>query len=220
VRVGVFPVAAPVLLPQAVARLREHGTLVVLSLREGLEDMLVPAVARGELDCVIGRLTLPLRQRALAYEMLYEEPTAVVSGLRHPLARRWNAQRLHLYSWMLPPDHAPLYMLVAAGLAAIGQVAPRVVVETSSILMIINTLRNTDLLSAIPLGVAREYEAAGQLKVLPVPLSSSLHPVCVLTPTEGRRSPATSLFRRSATGRRWATPVHQPLMGLLSQGSR
>jgi DNA-binding transcriptional LysR family regulator len=197
VRVGVFPVAAPVLVPRAIARLRERKLQVEVSLREGLEDTLIPALKQGLLDCVIGRLTPETRSRSVDYEVLYEEPTAVVAGPDHLLARRWSPSSLNRYQWILPSDIAPLYALVAAGLAAVGADPPRVAVQTSSVLMIIKTLQNTNLLSALALGVSLDYAESKQLAILPLELSAALHPVCIITPHGSPANPATAAFLRS-----------------------
>ena len=194
VRVGVFPVGAPLLLPRAIATLRARQTDVQLSVREGLEDTLLPALKRGELDCVVGRLTTESRSRTISYELLHEEPTAVVSGPKHPLARRWLPATLDNYRWMLPSEIAALHALVANGLAAIGAAPPKLAVQTSSVLMIVKALQSTDLLSAIPLAVARDFAASGMLAVLPVAMSTTLHPVCIMTPSGWPASAATAAF--------------------------
>ena len=194
VRIGVFPVAATALVPQAIAVLRAQASSIALHLREGLEDTLVPALSRGELDCVVGRLTPPLRHRALAYEVLCDEPTVVVCGPGHPLARSWDVESLCHFEWMLPSSGAALYTLVANGLASLGQPAPRIAVETTSIQTIVHTLGKTDLLGAVPSQLAVEYAASGLLAILPFVLNSGLHPVCVMTAVDGEVNPATRQF--------------------------
>jgi len=183
VRVGAFPVAAPVLVPDAIVVLRNTRPQIKVCLHEGLEDTLIPLLEKGLIDCVVGRMTSQPKSREVSTEILFEESTVVVCRPDHPLLGRtaWTAHELNSYNWVLPSTVAPLYGLVTAGLAAFSADAPRVSVETSSILMLMEILMQTDMLSAIPEGVANRFVRTGQLAILPLPLSITLHPVCIIT---------------------------------------
>lgn len=196
VRVGVFPVAAPVLVPDAIVLLRDTRPQIKVSMHEGLEDTLVPMLQKGLLDCIIGRMTSQPNSRSVSTEILFEEPTVVVCRPNHPLLGKsgWEARELNAYDWVLPSTIAPLYALVTAGLAAYSAAAPRVSVETSSILMILEIIRQTSMLSAIPEGVANRFVRAGQLAILPLPLSVNLHPVCIITVSEAPLNAATTAY--------------------------
>ncbi|NYT67244.1 LysR substrate-binding domain-containing protein [Pusillimonas noertemannii] len=196
VRVGVFPVVASSLVPDAIALLRNTGSQIEVCLHEGLEDTLMPMLQQGLLDCVVGRLTAQPALRAVTSEILFEEPTVVVSRPRHPLAdsNAWSAEELNAYDWALPSSFAPLYGLVASGLAAFSANAPRVAVQTASIMTILGVVSQTNMLSAIPKGVAERFVKSGQLAILPLPLSTSLHPVCIITAADIPLNAATSAY--------------------------
>lgn len=211
VRVGIFPVAAPVLVPGAIARLRAGGSRIRISIREGLEDRLIPLLELGSIDCVIGRMTLHPDARAIATEALFEEPTVVVCAPGHPLLvdSQWLPATLNRAEWILPSTSAPLYSLVAASLAMRHGDPPRVAVETSSILTLVEIVSRTDLLSAIPNGVAERFVRTGQLSILPLGLARGLHPVGIMTARGHEPNPATLAFleavRQSAQARSMGT---------------
>lgn len=196
VRVGVFPVAASVLVPEAVAQLRRLRPGIQVELQEGLETTLLPQLEKGRLDCVIGRATPLAGARGLLYETLYEEPTVVVCAVDHPLLASpdWIHTDIDRYDWILPAASGQLYALVASGLAARRAAPPRVAVETSSILTLVEILRQSHLLSAIASGVARRFVEIGLLQVLELPLSASLHPVAIITNQTGLPHLPLSMF--------------------------
>ncbi|VTU20389.1 Galactose-binding protein regulator [Variovorax sp. PBL-E5] len=196
VRVGVFPVAGTVLVPDAATLLRKLRPGIQLSLQEGLETSLLPLLDQGQLDCVIGRATSSPGSRPFTCEMLFEEPTVIVCAVGHPLLQDtdWTPAQLDRFDWILPARTGQLYTLVASGLAALKAAAPRVAVETSSILTLVEIVRQTQMLSAIPSGVARRFVDIGQLQILPLTLSATLHPVSIMTSQGSPLHPATAAF--------------------------
>jgi DNA-binding transcriptional LysR family regulator len=211
VRVGVFPVATPMLVPDAIVRLREAGSRIRIGIEEGIEDRLIPLLELGAIDCVIGRMTLHPDSRAIATEALFEEPTVVVCAPGHPLlaASDWRAADLDRHDWILPSAVAPLYSLVTAALAAWRAGPPRVSMETSSILTLVEVVGRSTMLSAISQGIARRFVETGQLAVLPLPLAHGLHPVGIMTARGHPSHPATLVFLEAI--RASARSRHPPL---------
>lgn len=196
VRVGVFPVAAPVLVPRAVVRMRTLRPNIQVQLHEGLETTLLPLLEQGRLDCVIGRATTVPGSHGFAHEVLFEEPTVIVCAPDHPLLGKtdWVAADIDTYHWALPAPSGQLYALVAGGLATRHAARPRVAVETSSTLTLIEILNQSRLLSAIASGVAERYVAMGLLSLLDLPLPATLHPVSIITDPTAVIHPALAAF--------------------------
>lgn len=195
VRVGFFPVAGTTLVPAAVARLRRTRPGIRIALQEGLETTLMPLLEAEQLDCVIGRATYAPEPRAVASEPLFEEPTVIVGAVGHPLldTERTGAT-FDDFEWILPSRTGQLHALVAAGLATRKAAAPRVVVETSAILTLVEIVARTTMLSAIPASVAQRFVDTGQLALVPLTLSASLHPVSIMTQAGIPPHPATAAF--------------------------
>ncbi|MCG7328282.1 LysR substrate-binding domain-containing protein [Achromobacter sp. ACRQX] len=168
IRVGVQPVALPVLVPRAIQRLREHHPGVTVMLHEGAHDALLDSLTRGELDCVLGRLMLDAAQAVFRTEVLYEEPICVVARKGHPLARstRITASTLARQDWILPPPDAPLRQRIDAYFAQHGMALPAPVAESVSLLANEVLLRGADMLAAMPRAVAHHYADLGVLAIL------------------------------------------------------
>ena len=198
VRVGFFPVAGTTLVPAAVARLRSTRPGIRIALQEGLETSLMPLLEVEQLDCVIGRATRALSPRAITSEPLFEEPTVIVAAVGHVLVVDGiGGAAFDRHDWVLPSRTGQLHALVTAGLARSKAAAPRVVVETSSILTLVEIVARTTMLSAIPASVAQRFVATGQLAIVPLTLSASLHPVSIMTPSDAIAHPATAAFLKA-----------------------
>jgi DNA-binding transcriptional LysR family regulator len=179
-RLGVFPVAVPWLLPALGERLHATQPGLAIQVSVGLEDVLLPALEEGELDCVLGRVVPEMLTASVLHEVLYLEPTVVVCGSTHPILRSRGRRRLELLSssgWVLPSRGGALYNMVASRLAREGLPDPRVVYEATSVFAVIELLSSAPLLSALSQRVARSAAASGRLAVLPVELPAASYPV-------------------------------------------
>lgn len=182
-RIGVSPLAAPTLLPQAIKMFLATYPKATLAVQTGLEDTLTAACARGDLDCAICRLVPDATPHSLRYVPLYSEMSNVVVGAQHPLARTKSfvASEMDRYGWILPTSQGAPYNLVAKRLVDEGCQVPRVVVESWSTLVITNLLRNGDWLAVLPHSVARQSVEAGILAILPFELPDALLPLVAIS---------------------------------------
>ena len=83
---GTLLVVAPVLVPQALALFKRGNPRVTVEVQEGTLAALLPQLARGAIDLVVGRLTSDFDSEGLHFEACYDEPMCVVVGRAHPLA--------------------------------------------------------------------------------------------------------------------------------------
>lgn len=181
VSVGVYAVAAPVLLPRAVSSLRQRGSLIRVRVEEGSPEALLAALHRGALDCVVGRVTADERSAGLELEPLYEEPITVVCGPDHPLARRRRVRWSDTaeYDWILPPPRAPLRSTLERWFGDRNMDLPRCRVESVSILANVTMARESQTLVMLPARVAKLYAELGLVHILPLAFEST--PVSVAT---------------------------------------
>lgn len=182
VRVGVYAVAAPVLVPAAIAWLRAHDARVRVRVEEGGPDALLGGLRQGALDCVIGRVLDDDDTTAFDVEALYAEPIviAVRPDHRFARARRIDWAAAVAGEWILPHPNAPLRRMFTAWLARNGLREPQVLVESVSIPANVTLIRESDAMVMLPGRVAAHYEALRLVKVLPLPFTASLPPVSLL----------------------------------------
>lgn len=192
VRIGAQPVAIPTLVNAVLQRVRAEMPELVVMVTEGTNEMLLPALARDELDLVLGRLFADIRPAVYESERLYEEQVRLVVRKKHPLLRKrtLSMQDLADMHWVLPPELAPMRHQLEQVLTEHGLRRPRSRIETTSQMLIEVILNQTDMVAAMPLSVARLYQSRGQLAILDLFLPIAMPPVGLLLHAQVMRSPA------------------------------
>ncbi|MBB3181516.1 LysR family transcriptional regulator [Variovorax sp. Sphag1AA] len=175
--VGTLIAASATLLPQAITRLRQAAPDVAVTVRVGPNSALFPALARGELDVVVGALPgassagLHEADRArLTHVPLYDEALRVVVGVQHPLARRRKIQAADLQEqeWIVPTSDSVAYGAVRHFFEQQGLSLPRQPVESISILTNLELLRAGSMVALMPQSAAMRFAKSGLLAVLPM----------------------------------------------------
>ena len=194
--VGTLLAASAILLPKAIMTLRQQRPNVSISVKEGTNDRLMPALRTGDLDLVVGRLSEFRYRDDIAQEPLYEEPISVVVHAAHELAAR---ERLGLgdladREWILPPPETTLRRQIEQAFQAGGLPPPRWAIESVSLLTNRQLLRQSDLVGVWPFHVIEEDVERGDLKILPVRLGATLGPVGMSYRQNSELSPAALAF--------------------------
>lgn len=193
-RIGTLISTAPVLLPRAIARLKARAPGLRISVQEGTNDLLVAALARGELDLMLGRVLPEPEGAGLAYTVLYEEPFVVVAGRAHALAGRRRIALASLVDepWILPPPGTAVRQEMDGRFAREAGRQPGNVVESVSLLTNQTLLEEGGMLGLLPEAAARHYARNGLLKVLPVELDRLVGPVALITRAASAPTPAAT----------------------------
>lgn len=192
VRVGALPVAVPTLVTAVLQRVRSELPNLVVTVTEGSNEMLLPALARNELDLVLGRLSADTKAAIYASERLYDEQVRLVVRKKHPLLRKrkLSAKDLADVQWVLPPEMAPMRQELERVLAEHGLRRPTPRVETTSQTLVEIILNQTDMVAAMPFSVAQLYQSRGQLVILNVFLPITMPAVGLLLHAQALRPPA------------------------------
>lgn len=194
-RVAVGSVMSPGtdLLPSALQLLEARHPQMVVSVEMDTSRPLVHRLLEGRLDIVIGRILDPDSAHLLNFEGLAEEPHSLIARAGHPLARRrrLGIEDLVGYTWVLPPRESILRERLNTMFLQRGLPLPARVIETSSVPMITNLLRRSDMLVALPEDVVRPFCDAGMLRVLPVDLNVRMDAFGIITRRDYALSPHT-----------------------------
>ncbi|WP_373377319.1 LysR substrate-binding domain-containing protein [Cupriavidus nantongensis] len=197
IRVGALQVALPALLPRAFAQLRSTYPRISFLLQEGASDVLLTALARGELDCVLGRVAPEIPPTELfSTEILYEEPVCVAARVGHPLADTDSVtpEVLARQEWILPARDAPLRHTIERYFREEGLAAPFAMIESVSVLANAILMRDTDLLAAMPLAVANHYAELNVLTILRFRPDWTLPQVGIVMRSNAPDSPVMTAF--------------------------
>jgi DNA-binding transcriptional LysR family regulator len=199
-RVGISPHAAPILLPTVIAALFRQYPKIIVSIETGFDEQLVPRLYAGEFDCIVVRLQMQEVDRNVQCETLYAETADVVVGAHHPLARvrSFSIKSLDAYNnWIAPAQKGEGYRGLARQLVSEGCSLPRVVLETSSVMFILQMLRVTNWIGLLPTSNARQFATRNDIKSLPLKLANESHPVVLMSRTSDTpRTPAYNLLIR------------------------
>jgi DNA-binding transcriptional LysR family regulator len=179
VTVGTLLAASANLLPTAIRRLREKRPRVSVAVIEGTNDRLMPALAVGDIDFVVGRLPEFRFRDEFVQEPLFHEDVCVVVRAGHPLARRKRLEISALVDgdWILPPPETTLRRQVEKAFHDAGIEAPRPAVQSVSLLTNRALLLTTNMMVVWPRQVVLDDVRRGVLAILPVALPAAAGPV-------------------------------------------
>lgn len=198
IAVGTLLAASAALLPQAIALLRKSRPKLVVSVREGTNDLLMPALRVGELDLVVGRLPEFREREALVQETLLSDIACVVVRPGHPLTERDPLRLADLvaWDWILPRYETTLRRQIDKTFRDEQLEPPTHAVESVSLLTNRGLLFDADYLAVWPWQVARVEEEAGRIAILRLKLGPTAGPIGITTRAGGRLSPAADMLVR------------------------
>ena len=172
--VGTQISASSSLLPRAILQLKAQAPKLLITVREGPQDYLFPALATGELDLVVGRLPdaddIYTRKLPLRHQPLYRNSLCIVAGSHHPLlaATAPALPALQHWPWIVPPPDSPARRVAEQFFADSGLAMPDNLLESLSLLTNVNLLVESDCLGLMPLLAAHRFASAGLLAILPL----------------------------------------------------
>ena len=167
--VGTIVSASAYLLPAAIAAIKAQSPAIVVTVREATNDILIPALAGGEIDMVVWRIPdEPID--GIRHQVLYTDDITVVVRPDHPLTRRRAVRLAHTveYPWIVPVGESPVRHIVNACFHAEKLDSPGDIVESLSILTNIGLLGRIDAVTMLPRTAAERFEHEGTVKILPI----------------------------------------------------
>ncbi|QXJ20128.1 LysR family transcriptional regulator [Actinomadura graeca] len=193
VTIGTLLAGSNVLLPRAIAALKEDRPGITVIVQEATFDAQVPRLLDGEIDLILGRLNPIGDLRGLRQVTLYGEPVRLVARHGHPARTRRGLSLADLldYPWVLPLEQTALRAELEQLFRAEGLVPPGNLVECTSVLTVRTLVRDTDMIAALPELVARTD--AG-IAPLPVPLEAVRRQVGVTLPAHRSPTPSARLM--------------------------
>ncbi|WP_250508312.1 MULTISPECIES: LysR substrate-binding domain-containing protein [unclassified Caballeronia] len=180
VNVGVYPASSSVLLPRALALLKERSPGTNAQVIENTSPVLLPQLWEGKIDLVVGRLESFRPSSGFEEKALLEEQLLVVTSPTHPLALRKRLQwaDLNRFPWVLPPPVSQMREPLERWLVQNGIEVDKNYIETQSVHLIRAYLYLTDAISVMARAAASDK--AQPLKVLPLELPRMLRSAGVL----------------------------------------
>lgn len=181
--VGVLPVAAVGVLPGALIRLKQTRPDIQLRLQQGRMEELLPLLAAGEIDLILGRL-YPVAPDGFLREALWEEPISFLARSGHPLfAGPVTRAALAGCELILPTVSQRVGLEIDERLAALGLTtgAP---LRSSSYGFIREMLLASDMVAVMPRLMMVGDLLRGALRVLPLDEDAPPRPAGLILPAE------------------------------------
>jgi LysR family pca operon transcriptional activator len=196
IAIGALPVAAAGILPGALAALKERHPAIVVRLVQGTTEQLLPALAAGDIDLVIGRLYEPAAPDAFLREAIYDEPISVLARAGHPLLARAKvaAPDLATYPLVLPTITQRVGQEIERVLVALGLPAGGAPVRSSSVSLIREMLLTTESITVIPRDMLAGDIARGAVAVVDVAFAAAPRPAGLIRAPGRTLSPGAEAF--------------------------
>ena len=162
-------------------------------------DPLADLLLAGRLDFALARLPEARDPALFDLEPLGEEPVSLVVRPGHALARRGRLSPRDLmdYDWVMPGPGTLLRRTVLERLAALGLPPPPGRLATSSFLLTLAMLRETNAIAPLATAVARRFASGLEagLVILPLDLGFVVPAFGLLTLRGARLTPAAERLR-------------------------
>jgi LysR family pca operon transcriptional activator len=183
VALGALPVAAAGVLPGALTRLKAMYPDIHVRLQQGRTEELLPLIASGEVDLIVGRLYEPTMPDGFEREALWTEPISILARPAHPLfsAGQVTLDDLSRCELVLPTTMQRVGQEIEGVLSALGLTA-RAPLRSSSCGLIREMLHGTDMISAMPRLLMVGDLMRGTLRVVPLPIAAPDRPAGLILP--------------------------------------
>lgn len=163
-------------------------------------DILCEQIAEGKLDLAIARLLDPTHIRDFGYHPLGDEPVSLVVRTGHPALSGPSPapiRDLLRYDWLLPATGTVLRSAVDTTLRNAGHPSPPRTLTTSSSLLLLATIQQTNAIAPMASAVAKTFSHTGAIRDLASDLAFSAGGYGIITRDPTRLSPAAAqVYRR------------------------
>ena len=177
VALGALPVAAAGVLPGVLTRLKSIHPEMGVRLQQGRTEELLPLLASGEIDLIVGRLYEPQVPDGFQREALWTEPLSILARSGHPLfaTPAVTPEELRRHDLVLPTITQRVGQEIETLLDALG-LSRTTPMRSSSYGLIREMLHGSDLISIMPRLMMVGDLLRGTLRVLPLPITTPDRP--------------------------------------------
>ncbi len=195
VAVGALPVAAAGLLPGILVRLKTQHPEIKVRLQQGRTDELLPLLASGDLDIIVGRLYSPQVPDGFFREAMWIEPISILARSNHPIfaLSEVKMEDIEHYGLILPTVTQRVGQEIEHVLSLLG-VAPMQSLRSNSYGFIREMMYDTDVLAIMPLLLMVGDLLRGSLRVVQMPVPAPERQAGLILNGNCEMSPATGAF--------------------------
>jgi len=195
-RIGVGPSVSETFLGDAFAAFLSEAPHVALKVTVSDNDVMVPALRRGELDLVIN-YSFSQSPEGMVFDPVYQLEHVVCASADHPLARRARISIKDLANerWVWPDAALLPQQRLREAFRDADLPAPKACLQCRSVGILLTTVARSDALTLIS-KTAMSDVARWNLKALPIPELTWQRAIGVLRRDEAYAPPAVALLIR------------------------
>ena len=199
-RVAIGAVTAPSI-EHVLPMLKDARTIlpnITIEVEVNSSDHLASMVSSGQLDFAMARLPSGTLASDFDYHPLGPEPVKLIVRSDHPLldlGRQIPCRDILDIDWVMPGPGQILRRTVERALRDAGLPMPERTVNTSSFLLILATIGQTDAVAPIAAAVADLFESHGLVRQLPVDVDFTVEPFGIITRRNALLTPAAQVVR-------------------------
>ena len=171
---GALPVAAAGLLPGVLALLKARRPDLAVRLVQGRTEELLPALASGDLDLIVGRLYPPDTPDGFVREALYDEPISILARAGHPIFAHETVtvEELRRFDLVLPTVSQRVGREIEGIMAALG-IVHRASLRASSPSFTREMLHAADFITVVPRLMLAGDLQRGTIRVVPLSIPAA-----------------------------------------------
>ncbi|NNM71470.1 LysR family transcriptional regulator [Enterovirga aerilata] len=194
VAIGTLPVAAEGAVPRIMADARSRHPDLQIRLVQGRTEELLPLLAAGDIELVVGRLYGPDAPDGFRRETHYQEPISFVARADHPIFRleAVTVADLARYKLVLPTLSQRLGREIEHILAEIG-LSGQARLRSGSTGLTRDLVHHSDSLAILPSTLMSEDFERGTMRIVPFPVPSGQRDAGVIYRGEVPLSPAAEI---------------------------
>ena len=193
VAVGALPMAADVLVPQALSRLFALQRGVRATVADGTYEALLHQLRHGDLDLVVGPLRGAQAAADILEELLFVDHLVPVVRSGHPLLARSRPRQLRTllpWPWIGPLPGTPARAAFERAFENAGLAVPPVDLQVNSPAVVRSVLMAGNAVALLSALQIRAELGSGLLTLLPVPLQGTERPIGLMLRRDGLPSAA------------------------------
>jgi len=196
VSVGAITTPGIMLLPQAIAQVKQTHPTLRVRLEMETSDVLMERMAQGKMDILVARLFAQHDKTALRFEALAEEPVVAVVRPGHPLLSvdKLTLRDLATWGWIVPPEGSVLRHRFDLMFREKGLDGPDNLIETGALLFLTKMINEGDMIGLLAGDVGRYSAQHGVVAVLNIDLPCRMDAFGIITRTDRPLSPAARVM--------------------------
>ena len=202
VRIGMLPLVGVHVLPRLIAALEQQGQLPRLWVHENTVNGLLALLARGGLDCVIGRLEaaqpVPMGEQ-MDIVPLWDECLAIACAPNHALAKRRGLalSALRGQAWILPPRGTHTRDVFEQPFLDQGQLPPTPHIESISFHSNLSMVATSHFLTVAPDSAVEHYANMSMVHKIRLRTPFASGRMVLITHKAAAQSPAVDLIAKA-----------------------